>query len=123
MDTCKNTITSMSECRNPQVNHQLLKTFQSGDVDTSNCITPAKMQTAILMHQLYFFELRMLKRFLDKVFKGDNERFSVRNNTINDFRHANSDVSRKKNRWVTLIFKAGEAKLESDDPFKIWCFK
>ena len=47
---------------------------------------------------MYFFKLLTVKRFLDKVFRGDNERFYFRDNTINDFENAKADVGQKKKK-------------------------
>ena len=56
-----------------------------------------------------------VKRFLNKVKKGDDDLYYFQDVIIKDFENAKDDASRKKNEWVTVISEAVDARLKSDD--------
>lgn len=56
-----------------------------------------------------FFELTSLKKFQDKVVKGDDD-FYFQDVTIEEFKNSKDGVSQVKNKWVTLISEAAEAR-------------
>ena len=50
-----------------------------------------------------------MKKFQDKVVKGDDD-FYFQDVTIEEFKNSKDGVSRVKNKWVTLISEAAEAR-------------
>ena len=121
MDTGSNTVTGVSEYRSPQVTEIVV-----GNISIwrfwrcSICFTPQIIQEQLTqIRRKDFFELTSLKKFQDKVVKGDDD-FYFQDVTIEEFKNSKDGVSQVKNKWVTLISEAAEARWYC--PFKVWSF-
>ena len=95
----------------------LSKTFQSEDVDTvstASLFEHSRQQLPQIGHKDYF-GLPTVKRFLNKIKKGNDNLYYFQDVIIKDFKNAKDSVSWLKNEWVMVISEAVNARLKSDD--------
>ena len=95
----------------------LSKTFQSEDVEavsTASLFEQSRQQLSQIGRKDYF-KLPTVKRFLNKVKKGNDDLYYFQDVIIKDFENAKDSVRQMKNEWVTVISEAIDARLKSDD--------
>ena len=84
----------------------LSKTFQSEDVDVVSTASLFEQSRQFLRIGCKdYFELPVVKRFLNKVKKGDYDLYYFQDVIIKDLENAKDCVSRMKNVWVTVSLK------------------
>ena len=95
----------------------LSKTFQTEDVEAvsiASLFEQSRQQLSQIGRKDYF-KLPTVKRFLNKIKKGNDDLYYFQDVIIKDFENAKDSVRQMKNEWVTVISEAIDARLKSDD--------